>query len=297
MTQSESPVVAPGIAETVLKTIQDASAPLNLKDVVKGLSRPKKVKVADFLKEVRQILEEATRSGQAFHYPSGSKGTERFWAKDEKQVIRDEILRAVATPLTPTKLQDAVKKSVPGIDKSFVESVATELIAEGRLFKHPKGKSFLYASSPLNLLASPQIQKLVQTFTDAARKLRDKARQSLEDLVAILCKGLSADPAPETTSTVDETPLPDLVELDDLILKAVSSEGGSDGTMSIAGLRNQMPLEYRGAAFDEAVFRLASLDWVFLLPDNRADQLEAAERNEMVRDGNGTYFCQIGLRE
>jgi hypothetical protein len=291
MTEIASPAVVPGLVEAVRRKLQDAPSPLKIKEVMSKL-KPRKLNADDFQAEVRRLLDDEVRSGQAFRYPSGAKGAERFWARDEKQAIRDEVLRAAASPIAAKKLHEAAKKAVQGTDTRFVEKIVGELIAEGKLFKHQvSARSFQFSSQPQSVLEQPQFKKLVKSFTDSARKLREEAKQPLDELIALLRKNLSS----EAASTPTPSPVP--VELDELILKAVATEGGSDGTVAIAGLRRQMPAEYRGAAFDEAIFRLTDLNKVFLLPDNRSGQLSAEELHEMVKDANGTYFCQVGLRE
>src|SRR5436305_288973 len=55
-------ITAPGIEEAVRKKLQDASNPLKLSEVIKGLPKPKKSKKAppapDLGEEARKVLEE-----------------------------------------------------------------------------------------------------------------------------------------------------------------------------------------------------------------------------------------------
>ncbi len=290
MTLVESPTVVPDLVDAVRKKLQDAPAPLKLAEVTKGLPKPKKVKAADFQEDVRRLINEEVRLGQAFRYPSGPKGVERYWAKDEKQALRTAAIQAAGEPLTLAKLRDAAKRTVRGADNKYVEAVIVELVTEGQLFKHQiTARTQKYAGHPQPILEEPRFRDIVKSLTGSARKLQDAAGLTTDQLIEFLRNQLG----PEKPSTSKSEP----AELDNLILKAVAAEGGTDGTVSIPSLRRQMPPEYRSPAFDAAVFRLADQEKVFLIPDNRALQLGEAELAELVKDGNETYFAQIGLRE
>lgn len=127
------------LSETLLQKLDEAAAPLKFGDVKKGLTKAKKQSKEDFEAEIRQSLDESAQAGRVFKYPSGPKGEERYWSKDERHAIREEGLRLAQSP---APLPDLVKqgRSVSNADAAFVESALRELVAEERLFEHPPKK-------------------------------------------------------------------------------------------------------------------------------------------------------------
>src|SRR4051794_6703389 len=98
MTPLASPAAKPEVAEAVRAKLQQAPAPLKLADVAKGLPKPRGKKAADLQDEVRKVLDEEVRLGRAFCHPSGKDGAPRYWARDEKQVLRDKAVELAAAP-------------------------------------------------------------------------------------------------------------------------------------------------------------------------------------------------------
>ena len=87
-----------------------------------------------------------------------------------------------------------------------------------------------------------------------------------------------------------EAPAPPGMRLDDLILKAVASAP----VVSLAELRREMPHEYQGRAFDEAVLRLADERQVSVSQDADPARFGEAERAGYVQDG-GAVFTTISM--
>src|SRR5262245_37864448 len=123
MTLLESSAVASGLAETVRTKVQSAAAPLKLADVAKGLTRPNKVKAADFQQEIRQLLEEDVRLGRLHSCPSGKDEAPRYWSRDEKQVLQEKALVLADQPKTLPALKTALAKEIKGVAPAFVERV------------------------------------------------------------------------------------------------------------------------------------------------------------------------------
>jgi hypothetical protein len=128
------------------------------------------------------------------------------------------------------------------------------------------------------------------------RKLLSASGVEAEVLLAALRAGLGATasagvpstppegpPATEGTRTeLAATPVAAAgAEIDDLILKAVSDAP----VLSLADLRREMPAEYRGGAFDEAVLRLADAGRVILSQDADPARFTPGEKAEYVQDG------------
>ena len=131
----------PTLAEALEKLL-DGPAPVAEKDLKKSLKavgidpKGKKLKEAHEA-ELKQWLDDAYASGKAFHYPSGAKGIERIWTKDENAVLREAASRLLAQPKTAVELSKALLKVTKGTDEPFVEKVVELLLAGGELHEHP----------------------------------------------------------------------------------------------------------------------------------------------------------------
>lgn len=295
-----TPDAAPDpVADMIREKLRAAPQPLKLADVVKGLTRPKKVKPADFQGLAREAIDAAFLLGQAFHYPSGPKGVERFWGRDEKQALRDAAVKAAAEPKTLAALRTAVGKAVKGTNPEFIDGVVRGLIGEDQLFEHPAktkagGPLFAATAPPPQLppLLRPKFRKKFDTFAKSAGKLLAEAGASFDDLVAALRSVLA--PSPEPT-TPDAEPTAPIAELDALILDAVAN-AGPGWVVSLADLRKDMPAKYRGQVFDAAVLRLANERRVSVHRDGDPARFTPEEQAEYVSDGAGHLFTSIAKR-
>lgn len=267
------------LVETVREKLLHAAAPLKLADVAKGLPKPRKVKANAFREQLRDAVEDEVRLGNAFRYPSGKNGEPRYWSRDERRLLREKVVELAGTPLERSKLTRALGK---GLDGPFVEGVLRELIAEARLFEHPpktkKGKARFGSSPPpppLPALATKPHKAKVEKLAADCRKLLAAAGVEVEELLRTLRVHIG-----------DETRPPPAVETpDELILKAV----GTAPVVSLADLRREMPREFRGPAFDDAVLRLADQRRVVVSQDADPLSFSDAERAELVRDGEALY--------
>lgn len=307
----EAPSIAPDIADAVRRKLHEATAPLKLEEVTKGLPKARKVKPAEQLEAVRKVLDEEVRLGKAFRYSSAKNEQPRFWARDEKQVLRDKAVELAVSPQALSALKKALGNEVKGVDGAFVEAVVRELIRDDRLFEHPprkkNGSPLFGASPPLPSPAPPppleqaKHKKAVDKLAESCRKLLAATGVTTEVLLVALRGRLgepsaSLSPVPPVSVSgmpakpdVDPTrPNPDL---DELILKAVAHAP----VVSLAELRRELPLEFRGRAFDEAVLRLAEQERVIVSRDADPARFSAMERSDYVQDG-GSIFTTIFKR-
>jgi hypothetical protein len=302
-------MTVPGIEETVRKKLQEAPGPLKLSEVVKGLPKPKKSKkgppVPDLTEEARKILDEEVRLGRAFSYPSGKKEEVRYWAKDEKHLLREKTREFASTPQSIASLKKQLATAVKGADGAFVEAVIREMIGSDVLFQHPEQKKGtpLFGTSPPPppppVLEQVKHQKAVTKLVGDCKKLLAAAGASLDELFRVLQARLSGTPAansqaeshvPAGTVRLEEVETPIASDaasmgpsddLKSLILKAVSTAP----VLSIADLRKEMPKEYQGRNFDAAVLSLADDGKVILSQDVNPVRFGEAERAEYVQDG------------
>lgn len=308
----EPSALASELPAAVHARLKTATGPLKLADLAKGLSRPKKVKVAEFLEDVRKILDEEVRLGRAFSYPSAKGSAVRYWAKDEKQLLRDKAVELAAMPQPLSALKTALGKEVLGTDGAFVEVIVRELIGDDRLFEYPpksRTSKPLFGATPPPPAPPPLEQekhkKTVDKLAADCRKLLAAAGVGEEELFRVLRSRLggSASVSPAQTSLPETHPTPaivaekngqprsDVPELDALILKSVELAP----VVSLAELRREMPVEFRGRDFDEAVLRLAERQSIIVSQDADPSRFSAAELAELVED-RGNVFTTIMKR-
>jgi hypothetical protein len=290
--------------ELIRNKLSQSTVPLKLADVIKGLPRPKKVKPADFQADVLRVIDGEYSLGRVFRYPSGPKGVERFWAKDEKRVLQDAAAHAAEQPKTMSALKTAVGKSLKGTDPGFIEEVLRGMIGEDRLFEHPPktksgGPQFATFAPPppLPTLERPKFKKKVEALAKSAAGLMSAAGVAADELFTALRARLV--PGAEPIVTPEPTPpapaAPPAAELDHLILAAVAG-AGPGSVLSLADLRRQMPEPFRGPAFTAAVLRLADEEKVRIYQDSDPLKYTPEERAEFVTDTAGHVFTIIAKR-
>jgi hypothetical protein len=223
MSPAESPPTATAdrpLADQVRDVLRAAPAPVPFKAVLKQLPKPKKSRTkkgqppapaTDFEGEVGAALDEAVRAGAAFRYPSGPKGTDRFWARDEKGEVRRIAVAAAGEPRSLGQLRKAVTESAKGTNPAFVETEIRDLVQIGDLFKHPAaGKGGpLYARvpplPPPPPLERPRFQKKLDALAKSAGNLLAEAGASADDLLAALRRRLASGP-PTTPRPAEAKP-------------------------------------------------------------------------------------------
>jgi hypothetical protein len=317
MTPLESPPVAIGLAEAIHEKLRGAAAPLKLADVAKGLPKPRKMKAPELQQEVQKVLDEEIRVGRAFSAPSGKNQETRYWSRDERQMLRDRAAELAATPQPLSSLMNKLAREAKGTDRTFVDAVVREMIGASHLFEHPqknKSRPPLLASwappPPLPTLELSKHRRAVEKLADACRKLMAAAGVDEDELFRALRARLGeareaaarpretaeeprsesgmreetrdelrpSEAAPEASQAAPEME----GVLEGLILKAVANAP----ELSLAELRGEMPEEFRGQAFDEAVLRLAEARRVVVSSDTDPARFSEAERGAFVRDGD-----------
>ncbi len=302
MTSTAAPAAPAQDLFTSVRAKLEGAAPLKLADVAKGLPRPRKTKAPDFQEEVRKLLDKDIAEGRAFAYPSGKGGATRYWARDEAQVLAGKALELAAAPLPLPKLRAELAKQAAGTDLAFLDALLRDLIGQGRLHEHPaksrQGGSSYGANPPpppLPPLARAKFKRAVEKLTEDCRRLLAASGATEEHLFETLRLHLSAPPITARTPAIleqiaekevrEEATEPVPSTPDDLIRRAVATSP----VVSLADLRQEMPAEYRGTAFDEAVLRLAAARQVLLHREADPAHLSDADRAGCLRDGDAVY--------
>lgn len=297
---SEPTITNDSLVSAITGRLTSTTIPLKFTEIVKGMSKPEGVSPAVFRQSAAQILDDEFRVGRAYRYPSGAKGVERFWSRDEKQVLRDAALTAASPPKTFSTLKAATGKAIKGTDGGFVEAVLRDLIGNDRLFEYPssgKAGGLKYGAvpppPPATGLALPKFQKRLDTVAKSAEKLIADADVSVEELLAAVRTKLS--PTDVAAPPEPARPVASVPELEAIILKAVA-EAGPGSVLSLADLRAEMPTEFRGPAFNAAVLALAGAGRVRIYQDADPLRFSPEERARLVADTHGHVFSTIARR-
>lgn len=320
MTDADAPPAAPpaapaSLVDLVRDKLAGAAAPLKFADVKKGFKKPPRVSAAVFDANIREVLVGEERAGRAFVSPSGPKGVERFWSRDEKHALREAALEAAETPRPLADLGKRLKP-VSGADAAFLDGLLRDLIAEDRLFEYPPAGKAKAAKPRFGTTAPPpppppphplEVGKNKAAFAklvEAARKLSQTSGVSAADLLARLGAVLGDEDVgePATPGEVPPATAPPLPaeqprsdgasrDLGELILEAI----GRSPVVSLADLRKRMPPGDQGRAFDAAVLRLDDQRRIILHQDANPLRYSETERAEFVADGN-SLFTSVSRR-
>jgi len=122
--------------EILRERLSGFPVPIPRKELVKGLKKPGGQTADAFARSLEAILAEEIVSGRAFLDPSGPKGADRYWHRDEKEVLRDAILAGAAKPAKLSLLKKLAKEATKA-DRAFADAVVDELVAAGQLHPHP----------------------------------------------------------------------------------------------------------------------------------------------------------------
>lgn len=167
--------------EGLRQRLAESPAPLSLKDATKGLApKSKKTPPPDF----PALLAEEVQAGRAFQYKSGPKEVERFWAKDEKQVIREAVLAAAAQPRKLADLQKTAREATRA-DKVFANAIVDELASMGQLHKQSNADNALLAREKSRSLDPVYVTTAVFTTVESP--------QTIANLIKAVAKETGAE--------------------------------------------------------------------------------------------------------
>lgn len=120
----------------------------------------------------------AEQPGRLFRHPSGKAGTERFYIRDEKQVIREAVLAAAVEPRKLNDLKKSARESTRA-DKSFAEPIVDELIAGEMLHKQSAASSALYGrEKPVSPNNREKVTEAILAAAESPRKTSDLVKEA-----------------------------------------------------------------------------------------------------------------------
>jgi hypothetical protein len=241
------------------------------------------------LEMVQTALNELVDGGRLHLWQPGK--APYFCLSEPRKTALETILTALAAgPLTEKELVASVRKKLPGYQ---VMDLKEHLSYSKQFYEYPKyGKiKTKYGLKPPE--PEPYLGKALQEIT-AVQRLFAPYRVSIEAIHAALGRelGLRGDTLvpPREKPHAEETP----DETETLILKGITRlqpPGQGRALVSIRELRRSAGLAK--SAFDKTVLSLALKGQVALHHHDFPSGLSPNERDELVRDEQGTYYVGI----
>ena len=275
--------------ELLLIAIQRSEQPQTAKQLAAYLPRSCQAKE----KQLTPVLDELVAGGtlHSFSLPRKQTG---YWDRDIVEFGRMQIVRMLDEkgPLPKTE----IKKAAKGLSDKHFQQALDGLIASNQLREHPllpKARSPRFGRKPPPPEAyledvGKQLKKIVGQLKAAgvtADTLATATRSLLEQV------GLPLAPN-ETSGDQDESGCSSTVDIIALMRNIEpKAEGGA--LVTFHKLRREACVDKR--SFDHAVLDLACQRRLLLFPNNDVMSLTQADRDELVTDGNGTYYVGVAL--
>jgi hypothetical protein len=245
------------------------------------------------LEMVEAALNELVDTGKLYLWRPGK--TPYFCLSEPRKTALETILNALAAgPLTEKELVASVRKRLPGYQ---VMDLKEHLSYSKQAYEYPKyGKvKIRYGLQPPE--PGPYLGKAMQEIT-ALQRLLAPFQISLEAIYGALGRELGL--ARETGEPSKEPPKGEIVlpDAEPLLLRAITRLqpfGQRRALVSIRELRRSMGLAK--SVFDRVVLSLALQGKVALHHHDFPSSLSPEERDELVRDEQGTYYVGIVPKE
>jgi hypothetical protein len=280
----------------LLTKLQESPVPLTLKEVAKGLPKAKKGQPKPE-ERAKELLEAERATARVFRQPSGKKGEDRYWAKDERHQIRERVLELAAKPM---KLEALAKEGAKEwkAEAKYAEGLVRDLIGEGQLHEHQakKGPSLFGATPPPPPplpLSLPANAKKVAALVKGVQALMQAAGVGADEVLVAVRAALGIATVPNVEQTGDtEKPDNSEVDLAAEILRVVNQENVVD----LAELRQRMPSRHRDQQFDQAVCQLADAENIILQCDTNLSSITVEQQANYVRYLNDIMTHAMAIR-
>jgi hypothetical protein len=276
-----------------VEAVQRTDGPHTAKELLRGLLLPIKLTEA----ELSQILDEAAGAGKLHVIPPATaKGKPRYWNRDALTYGRLEILKALNDkgPLS----ESALKMAAKGFSDAQIRQMIDAALAAAELWRHPplgKSKKELIgrqAPAPELYLreAGAELTRIVAQLRSAGVRCEELRRVLVQIVEAT---GVSYGSAAAAGQTLGDSPRTGSVDLVALMRRI---EPGADRGALVGSRDLRRAANLDKPLFDRAVLELARQGRVSLHRHDYATSLTAAERDELVTDGAGTYYVGVALR-
>ena len=280
------------------EAVQKSEQPATAKELASQLGLAFKVAEPD----VATALDQLVADGQLFAIaPKTAKGKPRYWHQNAqtyaRQLVR-ETLRAKGPQAEP-----ALQKLVPGLTKEQWKELFEQAHSAKELWLHPpataKGKALwaVHPPSPEPYLKElgQQLKKVVAQLAAADIPAADVRRAMVQLLEQAGISWGGGQPATAKPS-VAESPSGQFPELDLLsAVRRLDPNAQFGALITFRDLRRAVPSEK--AVFDRTVLDLSRHGRVSLHRHDYPASLSPEELDELVSDGQGTYYVGLALRQ
>jgi hypothetical protein len=246
------------------------------------------------LQMVEIALNDLVDTGRLFLWHPQGKAS-YFCLSEPRKTALETILNALtAGPLTEKELVASVRKKLPGYQ---VMDLKEHLFYSKQVYEYPKyGKvKIRYGLQPPE--PGPYLGKAMQEIT-AVQRLLAPFQISLEAIHDALGRELGMEPEKKAPSRERAREVSDFRDVEPLILKGITRlqpPGQRRALVSIRELRRSVGLAK--SVFDRVVLSLALQGKVALHHHDFPSGLSPDERDELVRDEQGTYYVGIVPKE
>ena len=297
-TRSAASPLSPEAREHLYDLIRAAAEPLTASQLAKLLVAPHK------LSEIKlvPILDEFVAASRLHTFPpKTAKGKPRYWDRDAGELGRSLI--AAALDKKGAQSQADLRKAAKQLTDAAFQAAFQTLIDSHTLFEHPplpKKKSTLFGSRPPS--PEPYLRDLGLQLTKVVAQLMaagvpgEELRWALVQLVESTGVPFGARVSAGASVSARDGELPRQELGVDLVSLIRSIEPAADNGALVAARELRRVAQLDKPDFDRAVLDLARQGRVMLHRHDFAGGLSAAERDELVTDGAGTYYVGMALR-
>ncbi len=314
-TQTTPAETASGLnQEHLLTALQAAARPESAAWVRQQLPKLLQASVA----EIERLLHEALDAGQVWRFGKADKplywhSSPKAWVQQSLQQRLTREMKSQSEVCRPVSQLATVQGLVP---RTGVDSAFRELVAEGRIQKHP---AYLGSRTPLY---SVRAVDPVDYLKHAIEKLALKLSVGRDELAGWTAKVTFDEPVPSAVTPaagaiapIAQSPLPMCVgpqalphpvpastALSDaeLILQAmheINPQVATGDVVSLVEVRKRLDFQFDKATFDRTILQLAA-DWkIALQRDDHSHWRTDAERDALVQDEHGKYYNVVSLRK
>lgn len=281
--------------EAILKAAQEADEPFTAKELTSRLATPVKFSEAD----VAAILDEAVAAATLHFIPAATaKGKPRYSRQSVLELGARATLQAIQTkgPQTLANL----KKLLKGLGDTQFQQIVDRLRAQGSLFAHPPWGAVKQeligirppSAAPYFIEIGVQLGKVV-AFLQAAQVPAEEIRRTVVQVLAEagISFGAGTIGAPAAAGRSAAGP-----ESVDLVEAMNRIEPGAERGALVGARELRHAVQLSKAEFDRAVLELARHGRLSLHRHDYAASLSPTERDDLVTDGDGTYYVGMALR-
>lgn len=280
----------------LLQAVLNSPVPVAAKTLIKGV---KQLPVAVSESEAIAILDELVeatqgQSSQLYSIPATTKvGKSLYWNHDRniwgKQLARQTLETKGPQP------EATVHKAAKFLTDSEFTSLIENMLAAGELFLHPpigKIKKPLLALQPPR--PEPYLQPVAQqlqttiAFLRSAQVPEDQLRRALVQLVE--GTGVTFG-TPTPARSASPAPSADL----EALIRQIEPGASQGALVGIRDLRRIAGISK--SDFDSMLLELSRQGRVSLHRHDYPASLTTDERNDLVVDGQGTYYVGVALRQ